>query len=226
MLKRAVFGFALLALLFAAMPGQADAIMIRGYITNGPDPFMVDSVKMLQAAGLPDFFWTFGFGGIPDTTVSFDFRATAWPTSILLWYSKTGSGVLYDSIEGARGVSYTLYGLQPSESCVVMFDTMPAPAVEEGRGANLRSILGATPNPFGAATVIDLAPDIAGAGRIAIVDAAGRLVRTLTPVPTATGLRAVWNGTDAADRAVRNGVYFCRLAEGGSTPVHKLILNR
>lgn len=78
--------------------------------------------------------------------------------------------------------------------------TAPAPAPRAAPGLLL------APNPFTSATTIRFA-DARGAGidAVRIVDAAGRIVRTLAP----SGTSAVsWDGRDASGRPVAAGVYF------------------
>ncbi len=73
------------------------------------------------------------------------------------------------------------------------------------------------PNPFNPATVLHyyLADDVPV--RLAIHDAAGRLVRVLVDLPLQQegAHEARWDGRDAAGRAAAAGVYFCRLEAGG-----------
>ncbi len=82
------------------------------------------------------------------------------------------------------------------------------------------------PNPFNPQT--DLAFEIGDAGRarLAIHDAAGRLVRTLAdePLPAGRHVRA-WDGRDDAGRRVSGGAYLVRLTvDGRAAPSRKVVL--
>ena len=82
------------------------------------------------------------------------------------------------------------------------------------------------PNPFNPQT--DLAFEIGDAGlaRLAIHDAAGRLVRTLVDaaLPAGRHVRA-WDGRDDAGRRVSGGAYLVRLTvDGRAAPSRKVVL--
>jgi hypothetical protein len=81
------------------------------------------------------------------------------------------------------------------------------------------------PNPFNPQTTIDY--DLASAGRVrlVIVDASGRIVRTLVNETQTAGSRSVaWNGRDDAGNSVSSGVYFCALDAGKQRLTKKLVL--
>ena len=99
-----------------------------------------------------------------------------------------------------------------------------AAALSSGREATL---LGASPNPFNPATRIRFAMPERSLATMRVFSADGRLVATLLNEEVAAGPREVeWNGTDAAGRAVRSGVYFCRLEAAGRTVTSKLVLDK
>ena len=79
-----------------------------------------------------------------------------------------------------------------------------APELESGPSAFGRAV----PNPFADATTIQFDMKAAGAVRVAIYDARGRLVRTLASGEHARGPHHVsWDGLDQQGRAVSRGVY-------------------
>lgn len=82
------------------------------------------------------------------------------------------------------------------------------------------------PNPFNPRTVIGFSLERAGAVRLRIHDAAGRLVRTLHDGTALAAGRheAAWEGLDDAGRPVAAGVYHCRLEAGGQVAVRRLTL--
>lgn len=62
---------------------------------------------------------------------------------------------------------------------------------------------------------------------LAVFDAAGRLVRTLSQGMLAAGEHhLVWDGRDAAARPVAGGTYYCRLAADGATRVRRVTVVR
>ena len=79
-------------------------------------------------------------------------------------------------------------------------------------GARLK----ATPNPFTTGTAISLPPAANSGTRVRILDAGGRLVRTLrqSSIVNRQSPVAVWDGRDDSGRRLRAGNYFCRMNDG------------
>lgn len=96
------------------------------------------------------------------------------------------------------------------------------PQVLRGR-AVIESI---APNPFNPQTVIRFDLDRDSDVRMLVLDARGRLVRTLSVGTLATGPHAVtWDGRDDAGSSVGSGVYFVQLSDGaGVVQSRKLTL--
>jgi len=83
------------------------------------------------------------------------------------------------------------------------------------------------PNPFNPATTIPYELPRAGRARLALYDAAGRLVRTLVDAEVAAGAHAPrWDGRDEAGRPVGSGAYFARLTFAGASQTRSLLLAR
>jgi len=81
------------------------------------------------------------------------------------------------------------------------------------------------PNPFNPTTTISYTLPDAGAVKLSIYDASGRLVRTLVSSAREHGSHAeVWDGTDSAGRAVSSGIYFYRLDAGKFSQSRKMVL--
>lgn len=101
----------------------------------------------------------------------------------------------------------------------VVADAPGVPAVRFGLAQNV-------PNPFNPRTVIAFSLERAGAARLRIHDAAGRLVRTLRDGEALPAGRheAAWEGLDDAGRPVAAGVYHCRLESGGQVASRRLTL--
>lgn len=93
-------------------------------------------------------------------------------------------------------------------------------------GSGLR-LLGASPNPFGASTVLRFALDRSAAVEVDIFDLAGRRVRSLArPAAGAGEQLLVWDGRDGAGEAVQAGVYLYRLRAAGQEASGKLVVLR
>lgn len=87
--------------------------------------------------------------------------------------------------------------------------------------------LAASPNPFNPRTTIRFALDRAGPATLTVHDLAGRRLRTLRHGVLAAGEHhAIWDGRDAAGRALSSGVYLARLAAEGCGGAVKLVLIR
>lgn len=97
------------------------------------------------------------------------------------------------------------------------FETAPAaPGLDQNR-----------PNPFNPSTEICYHVPTSSRVRVAVYDAAGRLVDVLVDRTVEAGDHTVvWNGVDSRGRAVDSGVYFCRFVCGDRTFTRKMILLR
>ncbi len=85
----------------------------------------------------------------------------------------------------------------------------------------------AYPNPFNPSVTLVYSLPEASLVRIAIYDAAGRLVRTIRDGRCEVGEnRDFWNGRDNAGRQAAAGVYFARIEALGKSEVRKLVLMR
>ena len=83
------------------------------------------------------------------------------------------------------------------------------------------------PNPFNPVTEIRFGLQAAGHARLAIFDAAGRLVRVLLDGHRGAGPQSVtWDGRGTDGRAVASGVYFYRLEAGAFIETRKMVLLR
>jgi flagellar hook assembly protein FlgD len=84
------------------------------------------------------------------------------------------------------------------------------------------------PNPFNPQTTISYSLPASASDaevRVSIVDASGRLVRTLVNERQSEGVHEVrWEGKGANDEAIASGVYFCVLDVGGERRIRKLVL--
>ncbi|HEY2955615.1 MAG TPA: T9SS type A sorting domain-containing protein [Candidatus Eisenbacteria bacterium] len=81
----------------------------------------------------------------------------------------------------------------------------------------------AAPNPSRSGFEIRFPGGSAGAAEVAIFDAMGRRVRTLSAASGAGGLVARWDGRDDAGLECRGGLYFARLGAGAETRSVRLL---
>ncbi len=91
--------------------------------------------------------------------------------------------------------------------------------------ASIVTLAAASPNPFNPSTTISFSVQIETALTLTVHDIRGRLVRTLASGKFPAGNHRVhWNGKDNHGRVLASGVYFSRLAGGGTTVSRKLVL--
>jgi subtilisin family serine protease len=77
-------------------------------------------------------------------------------------------------------------------------------------------VIWATPNPTSRGTLVEFVLQERGRALVAIYDASGRLVRTLTDRVMSAGRHAAeWDGRDESARPVASGVYFAKMRAAG-----------
>jgi hypothetical protein len=84
------------------------------------------------------------------------------------------------------------------------------------------------PNPFASSTTIHFEmPPAGGRAKLEVFDTSGRRIATLVDGVLGAGSQvARWTGTDEAGRAVKTGIYLCRLEAGGFLATCKMMLLR
>jgi hypothetical protein len=89
-----------------------------------------------------------------------------------------------------------------------------------------RSLSQNYPNPFNPVTKIAYSVRQAGPVTIEVVNAAGRVVRTLldTEVDAGASGAVTWNGMDSTGRQCASGVYFYRIDSADGTESHKMVM--
>ncbi len=125
---------------------------------------------------------------------------------------------------GAAGYYYKLTAVDShgNESGATLLSPSGTLAVEGGAPAAL-ALAPATPNPSRGATTCRFALPSAGAVKLELYDAAGRLVRVLADGEFAPGEHAVrWDGTGEGGARVPSGLYLARLTFGGRTLTGKV----
>lgn len=98
----------------------------------------------------------------------------------------------------------------------------------EGEAVPLTSRLhGAAPNPLVHRTVLAFDLAQAGAIRVSLYDASGRLARTLVDEPLSAGrYQRVWDGADDGGRKLAAGIYFVHFDAGTVQARQKIVLLR
>lgn len=99
-------------------------------------------------------------------------------------------------------------------------DRLLGSGVEAGGGRQVASSgLAVSPNPFHLRTTISRRFTTDGPGGIAVFDATGRLVRTLSDERSPRLSSLSWDGTDESGRQLPAGVYYVRSREARALPV-------
>jgi hypothetical protein len=107
-----------------------------------------------------------------------------------------------------------------------IYDTNPVVAVgDAGSSASLFSLHQNRPNPFNPTTHISYQLHQAGDVALTILDANGRVVKSLVAQSMSEGLHEInWDGTDNASDPVASGVYFYRLETAGESFTRRMVL--
>jgi hypothetical protein len=136
----------------------------------------------------------------------------------------------FDASVAPEPGTVTLLPFKPGTGSVVYIDvqTPPAGATAVLAGAGAQDLaLAAEPNPFRERTELRFAVAEGRAVRLAVVDVAGRVVRTLVDGEAPAGSnRVVWDGRSDEGERLASGVYFFRLDAGMQSRTLKATLLR
>jgi len=106
--------------------------------------------------------------------------------------------------------------------------TVRAPTGLDNTPSTVPVLFQNTPNPFNPNTLIDFVVPATGERvpvRLQVIDARGRVVRTLLSGELAPGRQSVvWDGREDSGRVVASGVYACRLNAGGQATMRTMTL--
>ena len=135
----------------------------------------------------------------PGTIYRLRFQASSTPQT---------THVVFESGNGFYDAGVAVLPVATSNATVVISNPVGVESTRPETGPRLR----AAPNPFQAATVIQVDPASAGDQELTVLDLSGRMVRRLQRGWFSAAQRECrWNGTDETGRAVPAGVYYVTL---------------
>ncbi len=143
----------------------------------------------------------------------------------------TDQGDHWVTLENEREVQYYTLTV-PGEGWAAQFDPDEwilrdafAGTITDVPSTSSALSLTAYPNPFNPQTTLRMELGAAGPARLALHDAAGRLVRVLVDGDLPAGANEIaWNGRDGQGRTVAAGVYFAVAEAGGKRETARLAL--
>ena len=146
-----------------------------------------------------------------------------WPTGTLAFSSAFGFNRVVVHYERAPGSGGDWGPIFMADNMNVTMATLGVPMA--GPGATGLSV---EPNPAGSIARIRVELTRGGVFTVAILDTAGRRIRTLAAdVAPGPGTRLFeWDGRDDAGFPVGNGIYFCRVQAAAGTEVTRIALRR
>jgi hypothetical protein len=129
----------------------------------------------------------------------------------------SGPGRAIVAWQDDRGVTLDIYAQ------LVEYEPPRAPTDVRGESNAALVLEAPRPNPAHGSVAVRFALPRAGTAEVAILDPAGRRVRTLARSVHAAGAHSLtWNGTDEAGGVARAGLYWLRLSWAGQTRVQRL----
>jgi hypothetical protein len=143
-----------------------------------------------------------------------------------LWVRKfdnLGSGSAFD-VQQTRDGGFAISALvHDYYACLIKTDSfgLVSGVAESPPAQSDRLAFSVWPNPFSDRVSFELPVSRARSGKLQILDASGRLVRTLS-----VEARTVWDATDDNGLLVPRGIYFARLLPDTSATVQKFLLIR
>ena len=169
-----------------------------GFILAGCDDAYPYRVWLLRTDSLGDSLWVREFGNL-GPGYALDVRQTR---------------------DGGFAISAMVHDYY---ACLIKTDSFGlVSGVTESPGSQpVRSVLSSWPNPFSCRVNFVLPVSRARGRRLLILDASGRLVRTL---PTET--KTIWDATDDRGHLVPDGIYFARVSMNPGAMTQKLLLVR
>jgi len=146
-----------------------------------------------------------------------------WPMGTLAFSSTFGFNRVVVHYERGPGSGGDWGPIFMADNMNVTMATTSAPMA--GAGASGLSV---EPNPAGGIARIRVELTRGGGFTVAILDTAGRRIRTLaSEMASGPGTRWLeWDGCDDAGFRVGNGIYFCRVQAASGTEVAQVVLRR
>ena len=155
----------------------------------------------------------------------------------------SGGAIVYDPdpVDPAAQVVYFPFALSALtnqsqaqalviNAAALLSSTALPSAVDEGPAKpSAAQLLGVTPNPFNAQTLVSIVLAVDGTAQLDIYDVRGHRIRRLLDGDAVLSARRHdirWDGRDDGGRAVGSGVYFVRLTANNTLESRKLVLLR
>ena len=217
----------------------AHAVVMGDYAYVADDDRGLTTVPRACATSVPVFLTTFGATSrgttveldwaVSESAVAGDFRLTARIDGLAWDVPVTAAGAgrwratdAHPRLSAGGSVTYELaLAVGDGTWRLLASRTVALPAARSAQ------LLAARPNPFNPQTTLPFVLQREGPARLAVYDAAGRLVAVLAEGVQAAGAHvAAWDGLDTRGRAAPSGVYFARLSTVGSVEERKLVLLR
>ncbi len=148
-------------------------------------------------------------------------------TSTIGWPNQSKIGDYYHMVSDAGGADLAWAATFSGGQDVYYLRIQNQVAAVSGDLAGPVRLHANLPNPFSSSTAIRYDVPVEGPVRLEVFDPGGRRVTTLVDGFVGGGTHlARWDGTDGAGRAVRSGIYLCRLEAAGSRETRRLMLLR
>jgi hypothetical protein len=218
--------------------GDAQALQaLRTRVTFDPTAFALESAKvtpLVAGAQQPHFFKALPKAGAIELSLAMLGRGATLPDGgavVALKFRRVGTGepAFELSESTARGISNQelLRGASDPAATTARAgeDAESSAKTAVGSLPARNRLADPEPNPFNPSTM--LAFDLAAAGRVelAIVDVAGRRVRTLADGDFGAGSYTLtWDGRDDRGQASASGIYFAHLRAGDFRAERRLVL--
>ncbi|RQV95851.1 T9SS C-terminal target domain-containing protein, partial [bacterium] len=192
---------------YALLPGRNDTITTATPVFQWTETDSADHYNLIITGGLTE--WT-----------SENLQTTSYqiPEDVL------ESGKRYSwSVKAYKGLDCIDFS-QPREITYVFQTSMRESFSENAGLPKDLTILGNYPNPFNTSTTISFIVPDKQSITITLYNALGQEVKKLLDHEMLNGNQNVsWNGTDYSERLVPSGLYFCRISDGNTTKIKKML---
>jgi hypothetical protein len=224
-MKQCCSELAVVLLSFAAFGRGHAQIDFHGTLNPNGHATWVDTA-IVSVPPAVDTFLTPGWGSDSTAYDTFDFPDIPdWPTLVELRARVGGLPTQQMFPIPQNGAWYSFTGVPPPPPKVTFWSLTHGIGADAGSAAP-RPELRVSPSVLVDRATIQALVAGRGPARLEIADAVGNRVRAFSTDDPCRVITRVWRGDDDAGRSLPEGVYFCRLAVGGTTAVRKVLLAR